>query len=123
MKIMIEVPDETHSIMVRCFDDSGLLTNDYFVEHEGLEIIGAVDTISRKEAIEVFDPENPRDWYTPWIIETLEQLPGRKPEILKCKDCDWWEKQEASLQGRCGQWGIYPTGEWYCGNARRRQDE
>ena len=39
--------------------------------------------------------------------------------VLRCKDCKWWTKQEMSLQGRCALYGMYPTGEWYCGNARR----
>ena len=44
-----------------------------------------------------------------------------QPEIIRCKDCDWWNKQEDSLQGRCSLMGMYPTGGWFCGNARRRE--
>ena len=51
-------------------------------------------------------------------VEALEQ-----PEIIRCKDCDWWTKQEASLQGRCALSGTYPTGAWYCANARERGEE
>ena len=69
MKIKIEVPDETHSIMVRCFDDSGLLTNDYFVEHEGLEIIGEIDT---------------------------RNLPSAQPDIIRCKECKHCRKVDES---------------------------
>lgn len=48
-------------------------------------------------------------------IEALEQ-----PEIIRCKDCDWWTKQPDSLQGRCALSGTYPTGAFFCGNARKR---
>ena len=40
-------------------------------------------------------------------------------EIVRCKDCEWWTKQEDSAQGRCALLGIYPTGAWYCGNGRK----
>ena len=44
-------------------------------------------------------------------------------EIVRCKDCEWWTKQEDSAQGRCMLLGIYPTGAWYCGNGRRTEDD
>lgn len=45
-----------------------------------------------------------------------------QPEIIRCKDCDWWTKQEDSVQGRCELMQMYPAGGWYCGNARRRSE-
>lgn len=33
------------------------------------------DYIKREDAIEAFDPKQRQDWYTPWIVETLEDLP------------------------------------------------
>jgi hypothetical protein len=52
--------------------------------------------------------------------EKLECLLSAKSEIVKCKDCEWWTRQTCSVQGRCALLGIYPTGAWYCGNARRK---
>ena len=49
----------------------------------------------------------------------LMLLPSAQPEIVRCKDCDWWTKQEDSPQGRCALLQMYPTGGWFCGNARR----
>lgn len=43
--------------------------------------------------------------------------------VLRCKDCYWWTKQSDSLQGRCALFGMYPTGEWYCANARKPNPE
>ena len=39
--------------------------------------------------------------------------------VVRCKDCEWWTKQQDSAQGRCELMGIYPTGYWYCGNGRK----
>ena len=52
-------------------------------------------------------------------ISSIDALPSAHPELITCKDCYWWTKQEDSLQGRCDLMGIYPTGGWYCGNAKR----
>lgn len=48
-------------------------------------------------------------------ISALRQL-----EIIQCEDCEWWKKQKDSLQGRCELMQMYPTGAWYCANARKR---
>ena len=55
------------------------------------------------------------------LFGNSEQLPSAQPEIIWCKDCDWWTKQEDSPQGRCELLQMYPTGGWFCGNARRRE--
>ena len=55
------------------------------------------------------------------VVTTVRELPSAQPEIVRCKDCDWWTKQEDSLQGRCALLQMYPTGGWFCGNARRRE--
>ena len=47
-------------------------------------------------------------------------LTGDYVQVVRCKDCKWWTKQEASLQGRCDAYGMYPTGEWYCAMGERR---
>jgi len=58
------------------------------------------------------------DGHTEADAETrLMSLP---PKVICCKDCKFWTKQEASLQGRCALSGTYPTGAFFCGNARRR---
>ena len=42
------------------------------------------DMISRKQAIEAFEPMHYTDWYTPTIIKTLEELPQAQPEKTCC---------------------------------------
>ena len=56
------------------------------------------------------------------MIRIVKQLPSAQPEIIRCKDCKYWTKQEDSLQGRCALFGIYPTGRWYCANAKKKGD-
>ena len=46
----------------------------------------------------------------------------KEPKIIRCKDCGFWTKQKDSLQGRCALMGTYPTGNWFCGNAERRNN-
>lgn len=41
-------------------------------------------------------------------------------DVVRCKHCKWWDKQEDSIQGRCALSGHYPTGAWYCANGERR---
>lgn len=56
------------------------------------------------------------------VLDRIRSLPPAEPEIIRCKDCGWWTKQEDSLQGRCELMRMYPTGSWFCANAKRRQD-
>ena len=101
------------------------------------------DLISRRDAIDALDEQieqcnkalgsfdiSPKDEYAIKVEraslkayrELLENLPSAQPEIIRCKDCDWWTKQEDSVQGRCELMQMHPAGGWYCGNARRRSE-
>ena len=79
------------------------------------------DLISRKEALKICR----RYWHPTFnpIMGEIEKLPSAQSEIIRCKDCDWWTKQEDSVQGRCELMQMHPAGGWYCGNARRRPNE
>ena len=92
------------------------------------------DVISRQAAIEAFLTELTKrerknllhTWSTVevkyFITDMLEQLPSAQPEIVHCKDCKWWDKQDF-LQGRCALLGIHPTGGWFCANADMRGEK
>lgn len=95
------------------------------------------DLISRTKVIEAIRKE--REWLDENITDAehhyhmmnenarlttaIWRLPSEQSEIIHCKDCEWWEKQKDSIQGRCELMQMYPTGEWLCGNAKRRTDE
>ena len=53
----------------------------------------------------------------------FNELPSIQQDIIRCKDCKWWTKQENSIQGRCALHKMYPSGNWYCGTARRRGEQ
>lgn len=66
-----------------------------------------MDLISRQEAIKAFDPDHNIDWYTPWIIKTLEDIPAAEPEPISkeyAKAVKSWlinyQVKSAELQGR-----------------------
>lgn len=93
------------------------------------------DTVSRRKAVEAlrvaywdYDIQSTKDdpcvvdAMTDWAIRQIKALPTAEPKIVRCQDCDWWLKQPNSAQGRCALFGIYPTGSWYCANARKRGD-
>lgn len=59
------------------------------------------DLISRKEAIKAV--KFYETFYDPYprVIEALEDLPSVQPEIIRCKDCKWWDKEEDYALGCC----------------------
>ena len=88
------------------------------------------DYIKREDAIKAFDPLQRRDWYTPWIVETLGDLPsadvapvrhGRWIELamkgeFKCSVCGRGSKSKNTFQ-------LIPTVYWnYCPNCGAKMD-
>ena len=80
------------------------------------------DYINRADAIEAFDPQQRRDWYTPWIVETLEDLPSADVAPVRHGH---WEVVDAEEPRRYGcseckrlSWHM----ENYCGNCGARMD-
>ena len=80
------------------------------------------DLISQQAAIDAIEKNAYRHTYLDQIVDIIKALPSAEPEVIRCKDCDWWEKQKNSVQGRCEKMQMYPAGGWYCGNARRREN-
>ena len=71
------------------------------------------ELISRQAAIDALEepPKVPDTWSDESAIGEREQwekdvkalnsLPSAQPEIVRCKDCKWWEKKEDSTLGYC----------------------
>ena len=57
------------------------------------------------------------------FVDRIKALPSAEPEIIRCKNCEWWGPMLDSLQGRCALHGSYPTGAWFCGSARRKRND
>ena len=57
------------------------------------------------------------------IVSVIKAFPASDVrDVVCCRDCYWWTKQEDSLQGCCSLLPIYPTGAWFCGNGIREAD-
>lgn len=96
------------------------------------------DTISRQAAIDELDKGA---WGVEWdkalAKAMIESLPSAQPEIIRCKDCKWWDRKgEQSSYGYCHaikhsyfspHWeiSIYRTydKDFFCADAERRNDE
>ena len=80
-----------------------------------------IDAESLKE---LFPDNGEGSWtYNATVKAYIDALPSIQPDIIRCKDCEWWTKQENSIQGRCALHKMYPSGNWYCGTARRRGEQ
>lgn len=81
------------------------------------------DYIKRDDAIKAFDPEQRRDWYTPWIVEELKDIPSADVAPVRHGR---WEIIDAEEPRRYGcseckrlSWHM----ENYCPNCGARMDE
>lgn len=58
------------------------------------------------------------------VFDTINSMPEADvAEVIRCKDCKYWDKLNEGLQGRCILSGNYPTGTWYCANAERKDEQ
>ena len=86
----------------------------------------ALDELNELKKVELVNAGNKPSksyWALQAALMVVSGLPSAQQKIIRCKDCDWWTKQEDSLQGRCDRYGVYPTGYWYCAGARERREE
>lgn len=57
----------------------------------------------------------------------IAHLPSTQPKIITCEHCLWWMgyPDDLAIQkglGRCSKLHIFPTKDWYCKSAERRDD-
>lgn len=87
------------------------------------------DYIKREDAIEAFDPLQRQDWYTPWIVETLKDLPSA--DVAPVRHGRWKKDYLCSTSGgtysviRCSECDFqFPmTVTNYCPNCGAKMDE
>lgn len=98
------------------------------------------DVISRQAAIDVLDAyqvmvENGEENPYAWARLRMCELPSEQQEIIRCKDCKWWDKKDDAPFGYCmamkhgfvsSHWeiGIYRIykGDFYCADGERREE-
>lgn len=57
------------------------------------------------------------------IIDHIEAMPTADvAEVVRCRDCRFWNKMSDSAQGRCILSENYPTGTYFCANGKKRMD-
>ena len=87
------------------------------------------DLISRQAAIEALCGECqgrciPCEHYPCGEVKALEQLPSAQPEIIRCKDCEYFLDNTECGYPWCERRGIsFVSGFDYCSYAERRNDE
>ena len=95
------------------------------------------DLIDRQAAIDTIMGQPPEPHYPSWYAAQIEKLPPAQPEIIRCKDCRWWDRRaDGSPMGYCHackhghysrHWeiSIIRTYEenFFCADAERRTDE
>lgn len=93
------------------------------------------DTIYRQSAIDAIEkilPANPtRNDYIQGIAvgaalaaAYIEQLPPAQPDIIRCKDCRYWERDtlRGGRRGKCKLTYIAVKGDYYCAVAQEKED-
>ena len=57
------------------------------------------------------------------VIGRIQAVPTADVvEVVRCKDCRFWEGQKDIAQGLCLMRSAYPTGYWYCAYGIRKED-
>ena len=94
------------------------------------------DLISRQAAIDAADRADYTGLaiedvkkVTDEVVKELKQLPPVQPEIIRCKDCKWYELPSHKIYENCVRWmkrngillPIKPDD--FCSRAERREDE
>ena len=84
------------------------------------------DSISRQAALDALEWK----WAGKAAMDAIKNLPTVQPEIIRCKDCRWWDKFDDYDNGYCmaakhgywsGHWEISIRrkykGDFYCADA------
>lgn len=133
-KFLLELGEER-----RMFDEFEIAGTDLYVRRDLLEKLTpytptaqpnlqltcnqlATDTISRQAAIDAVLSVIPYDDYWKEEVEkAVNNLPSTQPEIIRCKDCDYWNERQGRMY--CGEMYFdQDDPNFYCGFAERRTD-
>ena len=70
-----------------------------------------------------------------WAGQRLLKVPSAQPEIVRCRECKWWEKQEDSTLGYCNaakhcyyslNWEVQiyrrHRADFFCADGERRSE-
>ena len=80
------------------------------------------DTISRDAAIRaLIQAHEETGVKTAQAIRIIREQPDAEPEIVRCKNCQWWDRRinPKSENRRCFSLGRWTAGEWFCADGER----
>ena len=84
------------------------------------------DLISREDAIkEAYTITIDGESFDVVQVETLQGLPSAQPEIIRCKDCIYYDAYVDGIEkyqwdGFCSNWARNTYEDWYCSRADMR---
>ena len=61
------------------------------------------------------------------IVDHVNEMPSAQPEIIRCKDCEFWTHIKRTKRHWCktddGLYGLNTFADDFCSRARRRTDD
>ena len=83
------------------------------------------DLISRQAAIEAIMGEPTDAHYPSWYAAQIEKLPAAQPEIIRCKDCRYYQDNNDGYPHINCKWDANetPDADDFCSGAERRTDD
>ena len=83
------------------------------------------DLIDRQAALDAVDIGNLHRGIVDALQSIISEIPSAQPEIIKCKDCKWWNLAPDNTMlpdwHRCRWYGgrVYTTYEDFCSKGER----
>ena len=83
------------------------------------------DLISRQAAIDAIMGQPPEPHYPSWYAAQIEKLPAAQPEIIRCKDCRYYQDNNDGYPHINCKWDANetPDADDFCSGAERRTDD
>lgn len=83
------------------------------------------DLISRQAAIDAIERNAYRHTYIEQIVDIIKGLPSAQSEIIRCKDCRYYQDNNDGYPHINCKWDANetPDADDFCSGAERRTDE
>ena len=88
----------------------------------------AIDAVKSRKTAEQSSAGIMRNAVVDFCVDIIKKLPSAQPEIIRCKDCKYWNKGSCEYREHAVNCQDYMVGdieteaEHFCGYAERRED-